>query len=714
MASILGWKDILRPIRDGYRHLFPSPDTGPTPDQRRKQRDLHYLVGFTYFDTFDQLETWTAQASDSLPRANTALLPRAPILDGKEFGKASVLLCHDYSGNYHDYERVQSALVDEESYTCEHLQFVDTFIYFSHKLVCVPPPAWTNTLHRNGVKALGTILVEPQTRDTERLLQRHSVGDGADNHAAFPVVAKLAQIAKHYGFDGYLINIEKPFPKESWGCSLLEQFLRHLRDALGLDKKVIWYDAITIANKIDFQNALNSNNISFSIASGSILTNYCWNERDARNSKAQAQEHNLPVQNVFFGVDVWAQNTTKITQPRITYPDKGGGGTNTGLAVSKLAEVGLSVGVFAPAWSFEHFPGYGRDMENAVWDGREPWDGITCSCGDVKARHPTNRENPITKSAKHFSAGSEKFFYTDFSRGFRRIKEIQGKGYQCRQFQAQLSSQSVLPHLTRSSLVSEQNRGSIHVLVPNFEDLNDRTQLIIEVMSVELDGDANEMNYEQWLPLFNLNMPADGTLQLRLTYRNLLDPQNGAVSLYLKFSNGVRLLSLGEPDHMQTTEAIVSLEPGTVSPGRLQELGLHIRAPPFAEDSVKIVEVLELGVSPRAILEFQSPCAIQDVRLEKRGDGDNKNWSLCWSHYDENQHRSLSCGMPYSEITGPFAYFMVRIGSVTAGRAYALEYLLPSGLWDELHQASTEVGIIGMGFDGRRLAETSARVQMYA
>ena len=45
------------------------------------------------------------------------------------------------------------------------------------------------------------------------------------------------------------------------------------------------------------------------------------------------------------GIDVWAQSKSSQTHPRITYPKKGGGGTNTGLAVRKLAELGLSAGV---------------------------------------------------------------------------------------------------------------------------------------------------------------------------------------------------------------------------------------------------------------------------------------------------------------------------------------------------------------------------------
>lgn len=233
MASILGWKDILRPIRDGYRHLFPAPDTGPTPEERRKQRELDKLKGFAYFDTFEQLSSWTELESDPLQRANIPLLPRAGSKKNV-LGKAAVLLCHDYAGNYHDYEGVSAIGLSEEMYACEYLQYVDTFIYFSHKLVCVPPPTWTNTLHRNGVKALGTILIEPQTLGSEELLKR------GDDGLSFPLAKKLADIAEHYDFDGWLVNIEKPFSTEAWDPHILQAFLRQLRLELGEKNQLIW------------------------------------------------------------------------------------------------------------------------------------------------------------------------------------------------------------------------------------------------------------------------------------------------------------------------------------------------------------------------------------------------------------------------------------------------------------------------------------------
>lgn len=236
MAYLLGWKDILRPIRDGYRHLFPSPDTGPTPDERRKQRNLDRLKGFTYFDTFDQLESWNEDACDPLQRANTPCLRIKSQGANNGSGKADILLIHDYSGNYHNYESVQAVGMEKELYSCEYLQFVDVFIYFSHKLVCVPPPTWTNTLHRNGVAVLGTILVEPQTEGSERLLQH--TGDGQNMN--FPLARALAKIADCYGFDGWLVNIEKPFPSDYWKSEILEAFLHQLRIEMSEAKRLIW------------------------------------------------------------------------------------------------------------------------------------------------------------------------------------------------------------------------------------------------------------------------------------------------------------------------------------------------------------------------------------------------------------------------------------------------------------------------------------------
>ncbi|KAF1966866.1 hypothetical protein BU23DRAFT_559889 [Bimuria novae-zelandiae CBS 107.79] len=240
MVFLFGWKDILRPIRDGYRHLFPSPDTGPTPEEREKQRRLDRLKGFTYFDTFAQLEEWTESESDPIQRANTPLLNRSSGASTSSGSKANVLLCHDFAGNYQDYEASTNISVDGFRYYCEYLQYVESFVYFSHKLVCVPPPPWTNTLHRNGVKVFGTLLIEPQTESSDRLLRSTLEDDDGQTNETFPLARKLAQIARHYGFDGWLVNIEKPFTRNVWDPELVEAFLGSLKGEMGDVGELIW------------------------------------------------------------------------------------------------------------------------------------------------------------------------------------------------------------------------------------------------------------------------------------------------------------------------------------------------------------------------------------------------------------------------------------------------------------------------------------------
>ncbi|KAL0889385.1 hypothetical protein Bca101_013368 [Brassica carinata] len=43
---------------------------------------------------------------------------------------------------------------------CCEITGVDMFVYFSHSLVTIPTPCWTNTAHRHGVKVLGTFITE--------------------------------------------------------------------------------------------------------------------------------------------------------------------------------------------------------------------------------------------------------------------------------------------------------------------------------------------------------------------------------------------------------------------------------------------------------------------------------------------------------------------------------------------------------------------------
>ena len=191
------------------------------PDRRR---------GFAYLQAFDELRDWDGNDADPVHRSNTPLTKRPEHAD--EDKKSKILLIHDYAGGYLDYETCQGSNASKEMYSCEQLQLIDSFVYFSHQLVTIPPPTWINTCHRNGVQVLGTFIVEPDTLKAECIL------DVAEN--GFWVASQLARIARCYGFDGWLVNIEKSFHFSDWSCDRLERFLKQLREDLGPGCQVIW------------------------------------------------------------------------------------------------------------------------------------------------------------------------------------------------------------------------------------------------------------------------------------------------------------------------------------------------------------------------------------------------------------------------------------------------------------------------------------------
>lgn len=477
-------------------------------------------------------------------------------------------------------------------------------------------------------------------------------------------------------------------------------------------------------------------------ACGSVLTNYCWKEGDAAASLHQALQAGLSPQETYFGIDVWAQNTTKLAHPRVTYPEFGGGGTNTGVAVAKLAELGLSAGIFAPAWTFEHFPGHGRDMEATVWDGKNLPNGIDCSCGDCSKRHQPNETSPIASTAKEHNAGSEAFFFADFSQAFgSHSDEEEDILYGGAPLHAQLGSQSVLPLRTESI-------GMISPLRHKIERVAGRSQLVIEARNLPpavMKRDVAATVHSWGIPLFRLDMPIDGSLRLRISYRDVSEMSQG-VSFYLKASCQAseeearrtgypvgyshKIYNLTRHDYPKVKHLDVELKidsqyiPANL---RLEELGFWSQA----TNDRRLAEIDYICIQPVASYPIPSRPFVyrggyfQDVssrnsspdvpphhalfaiRKTSCGEGDTQHVRLSWSHTSSEPVQ----GMPYSEITGAFSHFIIEIDDLSLGRAYAAEHVVPASLVEELTGREVAVRVHGIGFDGQELAGASLLVQ---
>jgi mannosyl-glycoprotein endo-beta-N-acetylglucosaminidase len=69
----------------------------------------------------------------------------------------------------------------------------------------------------------------------------------------------------YYGFDGWLLNFESQFPLGT-DMTAVSEFIRYLTEICHAripGSEVVFYDSLTVKNKIHWQNCLNSENQLF-------------------------------------------------------------------------------------------------------------------------------------------------------------------------------------------------------------------------------------------------------------------------------------------------------------------------------------------------------------------------------------------------------------------------------------------------------------------
>lgn len=176
--------------------------------------------------------------------------------------------------------------------------------WFEFGSINPPNPGYTDAAHRNGVLCLGTIFFSDNDRGSQHfaeLLVREDDG-------TFPIATKLGEMARYYGFDGYFVNQEQAsVSMTAQQRTDYREFLQQLR-ADGL--YVQWYDSVTDAGEIDYQNEFNTANSPWVIndeqgrVSDSIFLNYWWDRTKLESSAAHARFLDLdPLTTVFTGVE---------------------------------------------------------------------------------------------------------------------------------------------------------------------------------------------------------------------------------------------------------------------------------------------------------------------------------------------------------------------------------------------------------------------------
>lgn len=269
--------------------------------------------------------------------------------------RPQVLLCHDFKGNYL-IDRFINGTIGQEwvDYRFYNWAAVDIFCYFSHHFVTIPTLQWLNCAHKNGVKVIGTFIVEGGnvTLLKDILQSEEFMRKVAD---ALVTVAKICQFQVRTvsactvtkililiaSPQGWLLNIECSLDEDK--IPLLKEFVAYLTRKSHEripGSMIIWYDSITEKGLLSWQNELNSLNHGFFAACDGIFLNYTWNRQHLERSENFIRNY-YPRRklDVFVGIDVFGRGQTAKLDTHST--------------LAMIMEFKFSTAIFAPGWTFE-------------------------------------------------------------------------------------------------------------------------------------------------------------------------------------------------------------------------------------------------------------------------------------------------------------------------------------------------------------------------
>ncbi|KAF8118806.1 hypothetical protein N665_0002s0115 [Sinapis alba] len=347
----------------------PFDPTKPSTPISFPIKTLQDLASRSYFDSFH----FSFNRSSVSLRQNIGVLP----------DRSRLLVCHDMKGGYVDDKWVQGC-GNNTGFAIWNWYLMDVFVYFSHSLVTLPPPCWTNTAHRHGVKVLGTFITEwDEGKATCKELL-------ATKESAQMYAERLAELAAALGFDGWLINIENVIDQVQ--IPNLKTFVSHLTKAMHSSvpgSLVIWYDSVTVEGSLAWQDQLNEMNKPFFDICDGIFMNYTWKENYPKTSAKIAGDRK---HDVYMGIDVFGRGSF------------GGGQWKANVALDLLKSSDVSAALFAPGWVYE------TDQPPDYHTAQNKWWSLVEKSWGIVQTYPQSLP-----------------FYTDFNQGLGSHVSLQGQ-----------------------------------------------------------------------------------------------------------------------------------------------------------------------------------------------------------------------------------------------------------------------------------------------
>jgi hypothetical protein len=328
-----------------------------------------------------------------------------------------------------------------------------------------------------------------------------------------------------------------------------------------------------------------------------------------------------------------------------------------------------------------------------IWEGTDLPEDIECSCGNCTLRHRSNKDNPMTKFAKAFTVGTETHFFSNFRRAFTehglREKEALFKGFD---IHSQLGSQSPLP--LPLPVCSDKT-----LLSHRLEEAIGQPYLAIDSQP----PDSPPASAQCFLPLFNLDMPADNTLQLQISYTNKASDPRFTPNIYLRINNATNLFPVQHgPDIQTLTTPITST---ASAPQRLYELGVQVSSLSLPRSPTTILHIHSILIASAAAFNPPPPSTFTISNFTLTSHTHRRSYTrLHWTSTSVNVS-----GLPWSALTGAFEEFEVCVNGLQIGRVGACECIIPEGLTEN---GEVEVEVKGWGYNGAVLAAGKGKAKL--
>lgn len=330
-----------------------------TEENGNKELTMNEQPESSYWFPAGLLE-WNADEDEDLiynistvPLAKRADLPELDTVNATQNKDTKVMAISIMNGSTSG--NAPHGLNKAEANTFSYWQYVDTLVYWGGSsgegLIVPPSPDVVDAGHKNGVKVIGTVFM-PQTAHggkmewLEDLLTKNEDG-------SYPVVDKLIEVAKTYGFDGWFINQETEGtdeePLTADHAARMQEFLAYFKEKAP-ELELVYYDSMTTEGKMDWQNALNEKNLPYLMneegtsVADSMFLNFWWTEEELaeqellKNSAEFAKANKVDPYQLYAGVDV--QSNGYATPINWKLFENGQGGTNT------------SLGIYCPSWAY--------------------------------------------------------------------------------------------------------------------------------------------------------------------------------------------------------------------------------------------------------------------------------------------------------------------------------------------------------------------------